>query len=124
MVADAVYDSPRDEMPPTLYRPMAQALDDLPPDVNIAVRARNGSAALLIKGVAAAVGQVDRQASLRFRLLATQVASDLVRERLLAMLSGFFGILALIVAGIGLYGMTSYAVGRRRRRMSPILTSR
>jgi putative ABC transport system permease protein len=114
VVADAVYDSPRDEMPPTLYRPMTQAVDDLPPDVNIAVRARNGSAALLIKGVAAAVGQVDGQATLRFRLLATQVASDLVRERLLAILSGFFGALALIVAGIGLYGMTSYAVGRRR----------
>jgi putative ABC transport system permease protein len=68
----------------------------------------------LIRGVAAAIAQVDRQASLRFRPLAAQVASDLVRERLLAMLSVFFGVLALVVAGIGLYGMTSYTVGRRR----------
>jgi predicted permease len=114
VVGDAVYDAPREEMPPILYLPMAQSVPDLPPDVNVSVRARAGSWALLIKGVAAAVAQVDRQASLRFRPLAAQIASDFVRERLLAILSGFFGILALVVAGIGLYGMTSYAVGRRR----------
>jgi putative ABC transport system permease protein len=114
MVADSVYDAPREEMPPTLYLAMAQAVPDLPPDVNINVRAQAGSSTLLIRGVAAAIAQVDRQASLRFRPLAAQVASDLVRERLLAMLSVFFGVLALVVAGIGLYGMTSYTVGRRR----------
>jgi predicted permease len=114
VVADAVYDAPREEMPPTLYLAMAQAVADLPPDVNISVRAQAGSSTLLIRGVAAAIAQVDREASLRFRPLAAQIASDFVRERLLAMLSGFFGALALVVAGIGLYGMTSYAVGRRR----------
>jgi putative ABC transport system permease protein len=114
MVADSVYDAPREEMPPVLYQPMAQAVVDLPPAVNVSVRARNGSSTLLIKSVADAIGKVDREASLRFRPLAVQVASDFARERLLAMLSGFFGALALIVAGIGLYGMTSYAVGRRR----------
>jgi hypothetical protein len=114
MVADSVYDAPREEMPPTLYLAMAQAVPDLPPDVNINVRAQAGSSTLLIRGVAAAIAQVDGQASLRFRPLEAQVASDLVRERLLAMLSMFFGALALVVAGIGLYGMTSYTVGRRR----------
>jgi putative ABC transport system permease protein len=114
MVADSVYDAPREAMPPILYQSMAQAVVDLPPALNVSVRARNGSSALLIKSVAAAVGQVDREASLRFQPLAAQVASDFARERLLAMLSGFFGALALVVAGIGLYGVTSYAVGRRR----------
>jgi putative ABC transport system permease protein len=33
---------------------------------------------------------------------------------MLAMLSGFFGLLALLLAGIGLYGVTSHAVSRRR----------
>ena len=37
-----------------------------------------------------------------------------VADRLLAMLSGFFGVLALLLAGIGVFGVTAYAVNRRR----------
>ena len=38
----------------------------------------------------------------------------MMRERIVAMLSGFFGGLALFLAGLGLYGVTSHAVTRRR----------
>lgn len=38
----------------------------------------------------------------------------LTQKRLLAMLSGFFGGLGLLLAGLGLYGVTAYAVHRRR----------
>ena len=38
----------------------------------------------------------------------------MMRERIVAMLSGFFGFLALFLAGLGLYGVTSHAVNRRR----------
>ena len=41
------------------------------------------------------------------------IEATILRERLMATLSGFFGVLALLLACIGLYGMLSYAVASR-----------
>jgi ABC-type antimicrobial peptide transport system permease subunit len=53
-------------------------------------------------------------ATVRYETLAARVRDSLATERLMASLSGFFGVLALIIATIGLYGVMSYTVTRRR----------
>jgi ABC-type antimicrobial peptide transport system permease subunit len=45
--------------------------------------------------------------------MAAQVGAAVARERLLAALSTVFGALALVLAGLGLYGVTAYSVTRR-----------
>jgi ABC-type antimicrobial peptide transport system permease subunit len=64
--------------------------------------------------VAAALIAEDPDLALTFRPMTDQVSASLTQERVIAMLAGFFGALALLLAGLGLYGLTSYAVSRRR----------
>ncbi|MGH9370420.1 MAG: ABC transporter permease [Vicinamibacterales bacterium] len=112
-VKDAAYRSLREPVPPTMYIPLAQEREP-PSFTSVSVRATGGSPALLTKSLAAALAPVHRDLAMTFRPLADQVNAALTQERIVAMLSGFFGGLALLLAGLGLYGVTSYAVSRRR----------
>jgi putative ABC transport system permease protein len=112
-VKDAVYRSLREPIPPTMYIPTPQQPEP-PSSMAISVRAASGSPALLTKSLASALTSVNKDIAINFRQLSEQVSASLIQERIVAMLSGFFGGLALLLAGLGLYGVTSYAVSRRR----------
>jgi len=116
VAADAVYRTLREPPSPTMYVPLSQYDDTRFPlaAVSLSVRAPGGSPALLARSVAAAIRDVNPDFAITFRPLADQVNASLTQERMIAMLSGFFGALALLLAGLGLYGVTSYAVTRRR----------
>ncbi len=115
-VQDAVYRSLRMAVPPTMYVPLPQQ-QVMPPSISISVRAAGGSPALLTHSLMSALTSVNPNITLTFRPLAEQVNNALVQERVIAMLSGFFGGLALLLAALGLYGVTSYAVNRRKTEL-------
>jgi putative ABC transport system permease protein len=112
---DAVYRSIREPAPPTVYFPLASSdTPILQTYFYMAVRSSAGSPLLLTRSVATALTALNRDLTLTFRPLTEQVDSTMVQDRLIAVLSGFFGSLALLLAGLGLYGVTAYAVARRR----------
>jgi ABC-type antimicrobial peptide transport system permease subunit len=81
---------------------------------SVSIRSAGPPVASLMRPLVAALGAVQPNLSFTLRPLAGQVDATLVQERLLAKLSGFFGGLALLLAALGLYGITAYSVTRRR----------
>jgi len=63
--------------------------------------------------IRAAITGTNREITTDFRSFASTVADGLMRERLLATLSNFFGAVAILIAALGLYGVMSYLVARR-----------
>ena len=71
-------------------------------------------ASLSIAQVRQAVASVDPNLPvISIRTLREQVATQFTQQRLIARLTSFFGVLSLVLASIGLYGVTAYNAGRR-----------
>jgi len=112
VVRDSKYSSAREETYPSAFFPAAQVTRYADGDCFELRTAVPPSA--LISAVQAAVASVNKEIPLEFHTLAEQVNDSMVQERLLALLSGFFGALALLLAMIGLYGTLNYLVAQRQ----------
>lgn len=115
-VRDAVFDSQREGIQPIVYLPVAQSAGIGPSGltaISLGVRPALGAPVQLAPGVAAALRGIDPDVSFSFSLLENHVQASVRQERLVAILSGFFGALALVIAALGLYGVASYTVNRR-----------
>jgi putative ABC transport system permease protein len=121
IVADAAYRDLRGERPPTLYRPMSQFEEPFP-IAAVTVRIEPGGAPGLQPALTRAMTGVDPTVAVTYRSLEARLHDRLGESRTIALLSGFFGGLALLLAAIGLYGVTSYGVTERRREIGIRLT--
>jgi hypothetical protein len=115
IAADAVWSSPRAPVFPSWFIPMAQFGTGFPFEAaRVSVRATSGPPAQLSVPVAAAITAVNPRLALTSRPLVDQLRGTLTRDRLMAQLAGFFAVLALLLAALGLYGVSGYIVARRR----------
>jgi putative ABC transport system permease protein len=117
VAADAVYTTPRDGMLPTMYEPLAQR-DSREwsswRNVVLTIKAASGQRALVERNVTSALAQADPTLVFRSGTFDEMLVATMTQERLVAMMSGFFGALALLLAGLGVYGIVAQAVNARR----------
>lgn len=112
LVRDTKYYELREEFQPTGYFPAAHETDP-GPSLDFIVRS-DMPLASLTPTLTRTIREVAPGSTVSYQSLQTYLRESMVTERLMANLSGFLGLLATLIATIGLYGVMSYMVTRRR----------
>jgi len=115
LVKNSKYSDLRDDPEPIIYTCIAQ-FDHPDTDAQILIRA-SGPMTGLLASVKNAANQVHPDLDINFYGFDKMIQNGLLRDRLMAALSGFFGVLAAVLAAIGLYGVISYIVATRRNEI-------
>jgi putative ABC transport system permease protein len=120
-VRDARYTDLRGSMPATVYYPF-QGKEGTPGNgydrATFIVRTKDADPMSMAAALRAEIPR--GHPAIRVANIVTQeefVRSQTIRERMLALLSMFFAVVALVLAGVGLYGVLDYAVLERRREL-------
>jgi predicted permease len=115
LVRNSKYHDLREDFQPIAFLPKAQ--DDTPgPEATFVARV-TASPGPVMNAAKNAIRQMDPAIEVEFRALSTQLQNSLMREKLMATLSGGFGFLAAVLAMLGLYGVISYTVAQRRNEI-------
>jgi len=108
---DAHYNDTRTAVPPTFYVPYRQRKDMRAMTFELKTAASEGSIAGAVRE---AVRSIDKDLPVfDIRTQTQQIDDTLSREKVFAALTAGFGVLALLLACVGIYGMMAYAVARR-----------
>ncbi len=117
LVGDTKYRDVREEFQPIIFLAESQGAAPAPdPDSTLLIRSGENVSSL-IASVKEMAQRTNPEMVLNFSVLRTSVLRGLSRERLMATLSGFYGALAATLALVGLYGIISYMVIRRRNEI-------
>jgi putative ABC transport system permease protein len=115
VVRDSKYRDIHAGYPPTAFLPTSQ---DSKPDAFAQILIRSDApVADLTARLRGAIAQISPEITSDFWEFRTMIHDKLLPERLMALLSGFFGLLAGVLAAVGLYGVVSYTVERRRNEI-------
>jgi len=111
VVKDSVYNDMHEPFAPIMYFPRTQ-VEKAGTNVTFLVRSQRGAAGVL-DSVKTAIASVSPEIDIQFKVLTDQIRESLTQDELMATLCGFFGVLAVLLAAIGLYGVISYTIGQR-----------
>lgn len=110
VVENSAYLGLKEEPWPTMY--YADTQDDAALAVQLLVRS-SLTATATTAAITAALTDIDPRITVSYTVVSTMIHDTLAQERLLAGLSGGFGVLAALLTMVGLYGLIAYAVTRR-----------
>jgi predicted permease len=115
-IADTKYSNIKQETPPIAFVP----IDQRPPTAQqpgLAMMIASSDARSGIAAIRRAIAAKHPDMILQFYDFQQNMRDHLVGDRMMAMLSGFFGVLAALLVAIGLYGVLSYFIAQRRNEI-------